>query len=233
MSFPTGTMGALFIAFSALSLLAMINNLVASFCEKHRWRRISKPFCLLFLGLAVAMAVPDYPMVYLAAFAGCLGDFLLLWKKKKAFLCLGLICFLLGHGLYIASILKILFDGGTFASIQYVWLYIILFVLVLMELTIYPISRLTNHSKIFAPAGVFYSTTLLSVGAAAILGCVLGFAQYLFLVVIGDAFFIISDSFLTYTLFIKDVKKRDFYVMVTYLLGQLFILSGLVLTLIK
>jgi hypothetical protein len=180
----------------------------------------------------VAIAVPQYPMVYLAAFAGFLGDIVLIWKDNKLCVGAGVVCFWIGHGLYIASILKILYDANAFST-SLAWLYMLLFVVVFMGLMVYPMWRLTNHSKVFAPIGVFYSTILVSVGASAILGCALGFSQYLYLIIIGDIFFILSDSFLTYTLFIKDVKRRDFYIMLTYLLGQLFILSGLVLTLLK
>lgn len=232
MNLPTGMMGALCYTFLGLSLFAMINNLIAGFLEKETWRKISKPFCMLFLGLAVAMAVPQYPMVYLAAFAGFLGDIVLIWKDNKLCVGAGVVCFWIGHGLYIASILKMLYGANVFST-PYAWLYMLLFVVIFMGLMAYPMWRLTNHSKVFAPIGIFYSTILVSVGVSAILGSFLGFANYLYLVIIGDVFFILSDSFLTYTLFIKDVKRRDFYIMLTYLLGQLFILSGLVLTLLK
>lgn len=232
MNLPTGSAGALFYTFLGLSLFAMLNNLIAGFLEKERWRKISKPFCLLFLGIAVAIAVPNYPMVYLAAFAGFLGDIVLIWKDNKLCVGAGVVCFWIGHGLYIASILKILYDAKAFTS-DYAWLFMLLFVLVFMGLMVYPMWRITNHSKVFAPIGVFYSTILISVGAAAIMGCALGFSQYLYLIIIGDVFFILSDSCLAYTIFIKDIKRRDFYIMLTYLLGQLFILSGLVLTLLK
>jgi hypothetical protein len=65
MNLPTGTMGALCLTFFILSLLAMITNLVSAFLEKETVRKISKPFCLLFLGIAVAFAIPNHPMVYL------------------------------------------------------------------------------------------------------------------------------------------------------------------------
>ena len=232
MNLPTGGAGALFFTFLGLSLFAMFNNLIAGFLEKERWRKISKPFCLLFLGVAVAIAVPSYPMVYLAAFAGFLGDILLIWKDNKLCLGAGIVCFWIGHGLYFASLLQILYSHQAFST-SYAWLYMLLFILAFMALMVSPMRRLTNHSKVFAPIGVFYSTILVSVGAAGILGCALGFSQYFVLVVIGDVFFVLSDSLLAHTLFIKDVKRRDFYIMLTYLLGQIGILSGLVLTLLK
>jgi hypothetical protein len=49
--------------------------------------------------------------------------------------------------------------------------------------------------------------------------------------IIGLVLFIISDSFLTYTMFIKDVKRRDFYIMFTYLAAQVLFLVGIISTL--
>jgi hypothetical protein len=233
MRFPEGVMGALCLTFLVLSGLAMITNLVSAFLEAEKVRKISKPFCLFFLGIAVALAIPDHPMVYLAAFMGFLGDIALIWKDSKPCVGLGVICFWVGHGLYLATILQILYQGGAFAASPYAWAWMLLFVVLFMGLMVYPMWRLTAHSKVFAPAGVFYSTILVSVGASAVLGCCLGYSSYLYLVILGDFCFILSDSFLAYTIFIKDVKRRDFYIMLTYLLGEGLILSGLVLTLLK
>jgi|LAHS01.1.fsa_nt_gb uncharacterized membrane protein YhhN len=233
MNLPTGTMGALCLTFFILSLLAMITNLVSAFLEKETVRKISKPFCLLFLGIAVAFAIPNHPMVYLGAFMGFLGDIALIWKDDQKCVGLGVLCFWAGHGLYIATILQILYQGGVFKDTPNAWLWMLLFVLLFMGLMVYPMWRLTNHSKIFAPAGVLYSTILVSVGASAAMGCFLGYSSYLYLVILGDVCFIISDSFLAYTIFIKDVKRRDFYIMLSYLFGELLILSGLVFTLLK
>jgi hypothetical protein len=46
--------------------------------------------------------------------------------------------------------------------------------------------------------------------------------------VAGMILFIISDSFLTYTMFIKDVKRRDFYIMASYLAAQVLFLFGII-----
>lgn len=233
MNLPKGGAGIAFYLLISLFLAASIVNLIAGFLENETLRKISKPFCLLFAAVAVAIAIPDHPMVYLAAFMGFLGDIALIWKDNKICVGLGAIAFWLGHGLYIATMLNLLYRGGVFASSPFAWAYMLLFVVILMMLSIYPLSLLTNHSKVFTGFGAFYSTLLISVGASAIMGCVLGYSSYLYLVIIGDVFFCASDLTLGYTLFIKDIKRRDFYIMLTYLLGQAFILSGLVLTLLK
>jgi hypothetical protein len=233
MRLPQGTMGILCCLFLGLSFAFMIVHLVLCYFEVEKWRKITKPFCLLFLALAVAMAIPDHPLVYVAAFLGFLGDIILIWKDKKTCVGAGVLCFWGGHGCYIATILTTLYHAGVFDSSPYAWAWMILFLVVWMGLMVYPMYRITAHSKLFTIFGVFYSTILVSVGASAILGCSLGYSDYLYLVIIGDIFFILSDSTLAYTIFIHDIKRRDFYIMLTYLLGQSFILTGLVLTFLK
>jgi len=233
MNLPTGLTGVFFYLALGLFLACSLFHLVVAFLEKEKLRKISKPFCLLFLSIAAILAVPHYPMLYIAALAGFVGDIILIWKDNKVCVGLGVVSFWIGHGLYIASMIQILYSAGVFANSPFAWGWMILFVVLVMLLSVYPMALITNHSKIFTAFGIFYSTILICVGAAAIMGTCLGFAQYFYLVIIGDVCFIASDSILAYTIFIKDFKRRDFYIMVTYLLGEAFILSGLVLTLLK
>lgn len=48
--------------------------------------------------------------------------------------------------------------------------------------------------------------------------------------VIGGISFLASDLILTKSFFIKDFKRRDYYIMLFYLLGQGLILIGITLT---
>lgn len=66
----------------------------------------------------------------------------------------------------------------------------------------------------------------------AIIATSMGNALYCFLAVIGAAVFIVSDIILARTLFKKDTKRRDFYIMTTYLLGQGLIVLGLTFTIL-
>jgi len=53
----------------------------------------------------------------------------------------------------------------------------------------------------------------------------------MFLSLIGSIVFIISDSILVVTHFGFKFKRYDFYIMLTYLVAELLIISGFVLTL--
>jgi hypothetical protein len=230
MNLPSGICGVFFYLFFGLSIFASLLNILFAYLEKEKLRRASKPFCLLFISLALILAVPHEPLIYAGALLGLAGDIILIFKEKKICVGAGSLVFLFGHICYIAEIVKIIYSRGLLASLAHPWVYWLLGVVGFMLLMIWPMYRLTKHSKVFTLIGIFYSTILLSVGASAIVGICLGLERYFFLIVVGDVFFVASDSTLAYTIFIENIKRKDYYIMLTYLLGEYFILSGLVLT---
>ena len=52
-------------------------------------------------------------------------------------------------------------------------------------------------------------------------------------IIIGYFLFILSDTLLVNSTFIKDFKKRDFYIMATYLCAEFLIVFGLLLNTIN
>ena len=48
----------------------------------------------------------------------------------------------------------------------------------------------------------------------------------------GYLLFFVSDCTLIFTTYIKDIKRRDFPIMLTYLLGEFGIVFGLILAII-
>lgn len=231
MNLPTGVLGILFWIFIAFFFLVSALNLVSGFFELEKLRRFSKPFCLFFLTLAAAVAVPTHPLVYIGSFCGFVGDFLLLWKNNKKTLLGGLLAFLIGHCCYIAQMIMIPAAAGLFTGASYG--YMALYFVLLLGLLIDPIYHLTRRSKIFTIGGTFYSAVLVTDGAAAILLTALGYAQFMYLAIVGDILFISSDLILANTIFNHDFPRRDFYIMLTYLAGQAFIVAALVFTLLR
>lgn len=217
--------------FAGVFLAVSLVNLGAAFLEQERLRKTTKPFCLFALALAALFYLPSEPLIYLGAFFGCAGDIIFLFKEKKICVAIGTVVFLLGHGCYILEVLFHL--GFVFEANPLNWLWLALYGVLLLAAVSYPMRKLTNGSRTFSWMGTFYSAVLISDGAAAILGCCYGFSNYLFLMVIGCALFIVSDVTLAFTIFIKDIKRRDFYIMLTYLLGQAFMVSGMLLTFAK
>jgi uncharacterized membrane protein YhhN len=220
----------LFVVFISLFAVASLFNLYAGFVEHEKLRRISKPFCLLFLALAALFASPTSYLIYIGALLGALGDLLLIWKDNKACLLSGLISFLGGHICYIAMGLTFLASEGKLQGLSF--LYLGLGYLGIFLLSIYPVHKATKGSKMFTIGGSFYSSILISVLATGILGMALGYSGYFLLMTIGAAFFIASDCTLTFTIFHHDIPRRDFYIMLTYLIGQCGIVLGLLFTIL-
>ena len=77
--------------------------------------------------------------------------------------------------------------------------------------------------------GALYLTTLTSLIPLFIFAS-LERPNYMYLALIGSVLFLISDSILSFSRYIKPFKRHDFYIMLTYLLAQLFIGLGLCLT---
>jgi uncharacterized membrane protein YhhN len=214
--------------FFGLFCLASLVNLVCGFFEWEKPRKISKPFCLGFLSIAAAFAMPTHPFIFIGALCGFVGDILLIWKSNKFCLGLGCLSFLVGHAFYITQMMFLYGDNGLLG--WPVWMWMIVYFVALEIVMIPAMMAFTRKSKVFTIVGIFYSTILITVGCCAAFGCFKGFSDYLYLVIIGDLFFIISDSILSLTVFRRDIKRRDFWIMITYLAGEALIVSGLVFT---
>ena len=209
--------------FVALSLV----HLVFCFLEKELARKITKCPGTLCLFVAAVIAVPNEPLVYLGLFFGLLGDFCLLKKHKVwPFIC-GTVSFLIGHILYIAMFIR-LCGELHYAYFVGTGLWVILFPILFVRL-----AKTIVHQKKLIVIGCIYFSLLTLDLIWAIIACAHGCLDYVLLSAFGAVCFIISDSFLTRTMFKKDVKRRDFYIMSTYLLAQGLIIVGFVMTLLK
>lgn len=212
--------------FFGLFLLFGIVHLVFCFLEMERMRKISKCFPTLFLAIAATIAVPTSPLVYVGAFLGVLGDLFLIKKHKVWPFVLGMLSFLGNHACYIVAYM-LLCQPLHWAFYLVTALYCVLF-----PIAFYRVGRKIIHQRHIAFGGVGYFGFLLLDLIWAIIATSMGNALYCFLAVIGAAVFIASDIILARTLFKKDTKRRDFYIMITYLLGQGLIVLGLTFTIL-
>jgi uncharacterized membrane protein YhhN len=211
--------------FFGLFLLTSIFHLLVAFNENEKLRHYSKPFCLLLLALAVVVTVPSHPLIYVGATLGMIGDLFLIKNKENKYFITGALAFLVGHFFYIVALLSIY-------PLSPLLLIIIVVALLIIIAVSYPLSRKICKSKIIALIGNIYLATLLLVTTLATLIYIFGDLPYMLLAIFGGICFLVSDLILTQATFVKDFKRRDFYIMFTYLLGQIFIVLGLVLTVI-
>lgn len=210
--------------FFILFVAASIVHLVFCYMEKELARKISKPFCVAFLVVALAFYVPNQPLVYIGLALGWLGDVFLLKKHKMWPFALGMISFLVGHVCYIIAMILIA-KPDHYAYFLIMALYVILFVVCIFR----RINKVVR-TKPLAFGGTVYLAVLSLDLAWAIICCIRGNFDHCILAVLGAICFLISDLYLAYTSFVSNRKRRDFYIMVTYLLAQAMISLGLAFT---
>lgn len=209
--------------FLALFLLASLLELYFAFREQEGPRKVVKTFCLLFLAAAVIALVPNEPLLYFGLLLGALGDFFLIFKKSSRLFVLGTIAFFADHACLIAEYILLTQRGGP-AYLAFTFAFLPLFTLAFMVAG----WKLTG-SKLMGTFGtVYFAILALDFLWAVIASAVAG--RFFYLAAIGGAFFILSDVILSITRYKKTVKRREFYVMLTYLLAQACVGLGVALS---
>ncbi|MBQ1422159.1 MAG: lysoplasmalogenase [Firmicutes bacterium] len=209
--------------FLAVFIIATAIHLYASLKQDKKMRNMTKPFILLaLLGFYVLAARVPSTFIILALIFSWLGDVLLMPKGVKWFTAGG-IAFMISHVFFILGYLK----DVNFAAIP-VWLVILLAVFFVSVVT-YIFSKLKPH----LPKALFYPMFLYLL----INGAMNCFAIFRWVSVpsaatlttaIGAALFFISDSSLFFVRFNKESRmKTHFLVMLTYSIGELLIVLGL------
>lgn len=211
--------------FLGFFVIASIVQLYFAFIENQKLRKREKFLCLLMLGIAAVFAFPNEPLIYAGAFFGMIGDILVLRSKTFKF---GTFAFLLGHLCYIFEALWKIVGFSNITLLDVVVL-VGTFVIVFVGMTL--VCKLkTKHSKF----DIFGQSLYFAVQVAYIplfIMAIIKSGGFMYLSLIGACFFIVSDAILVKNHFGKKWKRYDFYIMFTYLLAEVLIISGFVLTL--
>lgn len=209
--------------FFGLSAAATAAELYFAFVENEPGRKIMKCFCVGFLiAMAVFWKASAWP-IYVGGAFGVIGDFLLLKKHKVYPMVFGTLSFLIGHLFYIL--------GYCLICPFPWWIYLgfAVFYILFCFLGYSLIHRAIKEPHLAFGATLYFGILFLDFLFAAS-GCFFGKFEFLFLCALGGVSFIASDCFLVKTSFVKDAKRRDFFIMGTYVLAQALILVGLCLT---
>ena len=209
--------------FLAVFLVSTAVHLYASLRKDTRLRNVTKPFILLsLLGFYVLAARSVSAAVVLALLFSWLGDVLLIPKGVKWFTAGG-IAFMISHAFFVAAYTK----DVVFSRIP-VFLIVLLAVFFAAAVA-FIFSKLKPH----LPKALFYPMFLylLSNGTMncfAIFRCVSAPSAATLTTAIGAALFFVSDTALFFVRFKKDSRlKTHFLVMLTYSIGELMIVLGL------
>lgn len=207
----------------AVFIISTAIHLFASANKNRRLRNITKPFLLLaLLGFYLFAADSILPAIVLALVFSWLGDVLLMPHGVKWFTAGG-IAFMVSHLFFILGYSKDI----DFSSLSPV--IVIIFALVFICAVIFVFSKLKEN----LPKRLFYAMFLYLLLNGA-MNC---FAIYRLLsrpctatavTCIGAILFFISDASLFFVRFNKNGRlKTHFLVMLTYSVGELLIVLGL------
>ncbi len=210
-------------AFLAVFLVSTGIHLYASFKKDTKLRNITKPFILLsLLGFYVLTARNVYWEIILALFFSWLGDVLLIPKGTKWFTAGG-IAFMISHAFFIAGYCREI----VFTSIP---LALIILLAVFFAVTVaFIFSKLKPH----LPKALFYPMFLYllingAMNCFAIFRLVSNPTLPTIVTAVGAALFFVSDTTLFFVRFNKESSlKSHFIVMLTYSVGELLIVLGL------
>ena len=207
----------------AVFVLSTAIHLYASLRKETKLRNYTKPFILLsLLGFYVLAARSPAAAIILALLFSWLGDVLLIPKGVKWFTAGG-IAFMISHGFFIAGYWK----DVVFSRIPGL---LILLLAVFFAATVAIIfSKLKPH----LPKALFYPMFLYllingAMNCFAIFRCVSNPTAATVTTAVGAALFFVSDTALFFVRFKKDSRlKTHFLVMLTYSIGELLIVLGL------
>ncbi len=210
---------------SIIWLIFLLVTLVELLTQIYGWGGLHtfiKPLLMPILGIALYLNVEKKTkylyLLILALLMSWLGDvFLLFADISTLYFMLGLISFLFAHIFYVYIFTKtsdkyqpLLFTYATgFSLLLYGFL-----------LTLYLWAGL---GEMKLPV-IIYMTVIMFMGLSALFRKSIGAS----LVLVGAILFITSDSLLAVNKFHKPIAVAGFWVMLTYILAQYFIVSGMI-----
>ena len=209
--------------FLGVFLLSTAVHLFASARKDTKWRNITKPFLLLsLLGFYLTAARAPAAAIILALIFSWLGDVLLMPKGTKWFTAGG-IAFMISHAFFIAGYCRDIDFSKIGAPL------VILLAVFFAVTVAYVFSKLKPHlpKALFYPM-FFYLLINGAMNCFAIFRCVSDPTAATLTTAIGAALFFVSDTSLFFVRFNKEGRlKTHFLVMLTYSLGELLIVLGL------
>ena len=207
------------------SILCII-ELYFCFKQNNKMRKIFKTFCVFSLSIVIILLMPNHPLLYSALLFGAFGDLLLIYKKDYLFY-LGALSFLTGHALFYSEIFV-----EILSSFIPTYFYIIFFIsLMIISLILYKPFTFITKKKLPLLSGCFYFSILIGALILMITSVCYMPTSFMYFGILGYVLFITSDFILCFAKFNHDFKYRQFIVMLTYLLAELFISLGFYLTL--
>lgn len=210
--------------FTFIGLFGLVSLVHLFFCFKMipKWRKITKPFCLFFLGTAFLFLSPTTYLIWISCYCSMIGDLFLIRNKEAKFFIIGAIVFAIAHTLNaINQVMMLSYSINIF-------IYVAVGVLILFIGVIsFATARGKKSKREIAAVGSSYACFHILNIVLAILLIVDGQWKSSIYVLIGYIIYVVSDFIVNYVTNKHDINRRDLYIMITYLVGQCGIYFGL------
>jgi uncharacterized membrane protein YhhN len=159
-------------------------------------------------------------VIILALFLAFLGDFFLMWHKKQWPFLSGLLSF------FVMQILYIVFMFGRQIHISNLGFEALVMAVVYLMLGAFIFILLNRFLQNLKIPVIFYILALLSVSYFCLLNVMEHKTEIAFVQYMGSLLFIISDTLLAVDNFRKPIRFAGIFIMLTYIVAQIFLLSG-------
>ena len=203
-----------------LLILIIATDLYFIRTSQEKKRFWTKPFIIpLIILLYIQVAKQVNLSLIIALMFSFLGDFFLLFSEKKLFFYSGLFSFLTSHILYIYT-----FTGDI--SLKFIPLFSYLLIIPYLIYAWIFLVKLKPYLSHYLIPVILYIITIMGMSYTSLLRFWATQGYHFWLPFIGSLFFVFSDSLLAIRNFKYKRKKGWVMVMLTYILGQLFIVIG-------
>ena len=199
----------------------VVLQLVACFRRMPKLRSVTKVLLMPLLAVLYALFAPTpHIFVIVALICGALGDLFLLFRKSFAML-IGMCAFALGHVFYIGAMLTA--KPGFHLSA-------LLCLVIAAGWMLFVVKKLLPTApKSLRKPGFFYALLLSGTCLMALYLLLSTQTMWYLISFVGGCLFMISDTILTGQKYRKETKHGNFYVMLTYILAQAFLVAGFAL----
>jgi uncharacterized membrane protein YhhN len=193
-----------------------IANIISVKKSNKLGKCLTKPFLmpLLLLIYLSGTSSPKWTIIFGIAF-GFLGDIFLM--PSGIFFTVGLFSFLIGHFFYIIALMQ---------PIYKIPLVLYIFILPYVLYGIYVYSKLLPYINSIKFQAFLYLTAILTMSLLSFLRGTIIKGYEFWLPFIGSILFIASDTMLAFNLFKPKTKDMRIYIMLTYIIAELLIVSG-------
>jgi uncharacterized membrane protein YhhN len=202
-------------------LYASVGAITGYGFEKYRWTYYTKPFIMPVLLLYYLInAHTPHPILIIAMICAFIGDFFLMLPINKKYFITGKLSFFLMLILFVVFIWNyqltqiVLTIPALIIAGMHLLFGIIIFVLLYRYL-----------GSLLLPM-IFYVLLLLTVSYLCFLNVMEHKTEIAFVQYSGSLLLLISDTVFTFDSFRKPIRFGGIYIMITYIVAQIFLITG-------